>query len=88
VGYALVTLEEASPTWAEPAGWAEIDSLALLPEARGQGIGEQLLARVQAEAGGRELRLFALAGNAGALRFYEREGFETFIHVMRRPARD
>jgi ribosomal protein S18 acetylase RimI-like enzyme len=85
-GYAVVTLEEASPTWSEPDGWAEIDSLALLPEARGQGVGEQLVARVQAEVGARELRLYAMAGNAGAVRFYEREGFSTAILVMRRPA--
>jgi ribosomal protein S18 acetylase RimI-like enzyme len=87
VGYALVTREEASPTWPEPDGWAEIDSLAILPEARGQGIGERLVARVQEEVGPDvELRLFAMAENADALRFYEREGFETFIVVMRRPA--
>ena len=86
VGYAVVTIEEASPTWREPDGWAEIDSLALLAEVRGQGIGEQLIERVQSEVGGRELRLFAMAGNADALRFYERAGFETAILVMRRPA--
>lgn len=86
VGYALVTIEEASPTWSDPDSWAEIDSLSLLPEARGQGIGERLVERVQDEAGGRELRLFAMAGNADALRFYERQGFQTAIVVMRRPA--
>lgn len=86
VAYALVTLEEGSPTWPEPADWAEIDSLSVLPGARGQGLGEQLVARIQEEVGDRELRLFAMAENAGALRFYERAGFETFIVVMRRPA--
>ncbi|MEJ7784122.1 MAG: GNAT family N-acetyltransferase [Solirubrobacteraceae bacterium] len=88
VGYALVTIEEASPTWSDPDGWAEIDSLALLPEARGQGIGEQMIERVQTEVGDRELRLFAMAGNADALRFYERQGFRTAIVVMRRPLAD
>jgi ribosomal protein S18 acetylase RimI-like enzyme len=88
VGYALVTREQASPTWSEPDGWAEIDSLALLPEARGRGIGERLVARVQEEVGaGCELRLYAMAGNADAVRFYEREGFRTAILVMRRPPR-
>ena len=86
VGYALTTLEEASPTWSEPDGWAEIDSLALLPNARGQGIGEALIERIQAEVGAdRELRLYAMAGNIDALRFYERAGFETAILVLRRP---
>jgi ribosomal protein S18 acetylase RimI-like enzyme len=87
VGYAVVAVEGASPTWPEPDGWAEIDSLALLPEARGQGLGERMIARIQEEAGEDvELRLFAMAENAAALRFYEREGFSTFIVVMRRPA--
>lgn len=86
VGYAVVSIEEASATWGDPDGWAEIDSLALLPEARGQGLGEQLIERVQAEAEGRELRLYAMAGNAAALRFYEREGFRPAVVVMRRPA--
>ena len=86
VGYALVTLEEGSPTWAEPPDWAEIDSLSLLPEARGRGVGRRLIERAQAEVGDRELRLFVMRGNADARRFYEREGFETFICVMRRPA--
>src|SRR4051812_41344313 len=53
VGYALVTLEEASVTWPEPDGWAEIDSLSVLPEGRGRGLGAQLVARVQEEVGDR-----------------------------------
>lgn len=88
VGYALVTREGASPTWPEPEGWAEIDSLSVLPEARGRGLGERLLARVQEEVGaGVELRLYAMAENADALRFYERAGFTTAILVLRRPSR-
>jgi ribosomal protein S18 acetylase RimI-like enzyme len=86
VGYALVTIEDASPTWSDPESWAEIDSLSVLPDARGEGLGQRLLDRVQAEVGDMELRLYAVADNADALRFYEREGFETFIVVMRRPA--
>lgn len=85
VGYALVTIEAASPTWSEPDGWADIDSLAVLPEGRGGGLGRRLVDRVQEEAGDRELRLFAMAENAEALRFYERHGFETAILVLRRP---
>lgn len=88
VGYALVTVEEGSPTWSDPEDWAEIDSLALLPEVRGHGIGERMLERLQAEVGDRELRLFAVAGNADALRFYERQGFRTAIVLMRRPLAD
>ncbi len=63
----------------------EIDSLSVLPEARGTGLGERLVARVQEEVGDRELRLYAVAANADALRFYERLGFVTSLVVMRRP---
>jgi ribosomal protein S18 acetylase RimI-like enzyme len=85
VGYALVTLEADSPTWSEPEDWAEIDSLSVLPEARGQGLGEQLVARVQQEVGDRELRLFAVASNDAARRFYERLGFAPSSVELRRP---
>lgn len=85
VGYALVGIEGPSPTWPEPDGWAEIDSLALLPEARGQGVGRRLIDRAQEEVGERELRLFVMAENADARRFHEREGFSPAIVVMRRP---
>lgn len=84
VGYALVTMEGESETWADPGSWAEIDSLALLSEARGQGIGTRLVERVYEETGGAELRLQTMASNAGALRFYERLGFETIVHVLRK----
>lgn len=87
IGYALVAMEGPSVTWPDPDGWAEIDSLSVLPEARGQGLGERLVARVQEEVGPDvELRLYAMAENADALRFYEREGFETAIVVLRRRA--
>lgn len=84
VGYALVAPEEGSATW--PVPWLEIDSLSLLPEARGQGLGRALLERVQAEAPDAELRLYVVSANEDARRFYAREGFEPVVHVLRRPS--
>ncbi|WP_375699239.1 GNAT family N-acetyltransferase [Pseudophaeobacter sp. TrK17] len=52
---------------------AEICSLYLAPDARGQGVGKVLLR--QAKAAQPALWLRALAANTGARRFYQREGF-------------
>ncbi|SDQ23822.1 GNAT family N-acetyltransferase [Microbacterium sp. cf332] len=51
----------------------------LLPEAQGQGWGRRLIAQLLdrlAEGGVPRLHLVAAAGNAGALAFYDRLGFE------------
>jgi ribosomal-protein-alanine N-acetyltransferase len=57
---------------------AEILNLAVLPEARRQGIGSRLLVQVLEEArqaGARRVWLEVRASNAAAIRFYERHGF-------------
>jgi ribosomal protein S18 acetylase RimI-like enzyme len=87
VGYAMVTIEPGSPTWREPERWADIDSLSVLPSARGQGVGEALLERVQQEAeavGVTQLGLMALTANDRALAFYERLGFTPWVVGLRR----
>ena len=60
------------------AGWGEIVSLYLLPEAAGRGLGRALLAAASAglrEMGYADQFLWVLEGNARAIRFYERAGF-------------
>lgn len=55
-----------------------LDSIAVLPEAQGQGVGQALLAQVQREAqaqGASQLRLFVAANNGPALRLYRKAGF-------------
>lgn len=87
VGYAMVTIEPGSPTWREPERWADIDSLSVLPGARGEGVGEALVAWVQREAeaaGATQLGLMALTANARALAFYERLGFAPWVVGLRR----
>jgi ribosomal protein S18 acetylase RimI-like enzyme len=88
VGYAVVRYGGASHTFAEPARHGVLESLALLPGTRGQGVGEQLVAAAQREIeadGVGELRLEAFAANAPALRFYERLGFRPYLVALRRP---
>jgi GNAT superfamily N-acetyltransferase len=55
------------------AGEGEIHALYLLPEARGQGIGQALIAHAQARSP--RLGLWAHAANHPARRFYAAAGF-------------
>jgi GNAT superfamily N-acetyltransferase len=54
----------------------------LSPNARGKGIGRALIEEVRARASGLgdidQINLTVIAGNAGALRLYERAGFTPF----------
>jgi ribosomal protein S18 acetylase RimI-like enzyme len=92
VGYAVVRPDTwDSPTWTGPKRVADLESLSVSPAARGGGIGTALLARVRAEIepeGYDHLMITAVAGNAGALRFYEREGLAVaFVQLMGSPRR-
>jgi len=91
VGYATVVIEaNKSPSWPQPDRYADLDSLAVVPDARGQGIGEALVAHVQDEieaAGVAELRVFAVGRNARAIAFYERLGFGPWLVALRREQR-
>lgn len=83
VGYALVHFHRpADDCWVTRERFAELESLAVLPEARGRGIGGALMREVYAELrriGVRELVIGVLATNERALRFYEREGFRPWM---------
>jgi len=60
-------------------GEAVLESLAVAPEFRGQGIGGLLLEHAIAHVrkqGLRRMRLYVASGNERALRFYERRGFQ------------
>jgi GNAT superfamily N-acetyltransferase len=87
VGYAFVRVEAlGSPTWAGDGDAADLETLSLLPEARGTGVGARLIALVREEVerqGYAQLSLTAVATNHDALRFYEREGFTPTFIVLR-----
>jgi GNAT superfamily N-acetyltransferase len=85
LGYALVTVNPGGPTWVvERFGYLE--TLSVLPEARGRGDGRAQLDAVRARhaaLGVHRLELTAVAANADARRFYEREGFAVgFVHLV------
>jgi GNAT superfamily N-acetyltransferase len=91
-GYALgrVTGDEDdwwSDTWRTGERVGELESVSVLPEHRGGGIGAALLDAVDEEfarLGIIDQIVGALAGNADALRLYERRGFRpTWVYLSR-----
>ncbi|WP_120003632.1 ribosomal protein S18-alanine N-acetyltransferase [Nesterenkonia muleiensis] len=59
---------------------ADVQTLAVAPEAQGQGLGSRLLALIEEESrhrGAEDLLLEVRADNPGAQRLYRRNGFET-----------
>jgi ribosomal protein S18 acetylase RimI-like enzyme len=81
VGYAMLTVHPGPSTWDIGERLVEIESLAVAEDARGQGIGAELLAAARSvarEVGAARLSLGVMHANERALRFYEREGFRPF----------
>jgi ribosomal protein S18 acetylase RimI-like enzyme len=92
IGYGLAHVMPAAETWI-PDTWVtgprigEIESLAVLPEYRGHGLGTELLDRLERELraqGVADLVLGVLPGNDGAIRMYERRGYRpTWLYLSR-----
>lgn len=85
VGYALVSLGEGPSGWDYGERVADIETLSVLPEARGEGIGSKLMDAVERELarlGVRAFRVLVIAANADALRFYERRGLTPISQVL------
>jgi ribosomal protein S18 acetylase RimI-like enzyme len=92
VGYGLAHVMAAGETWVADT-WrtgeriGEIESLAVLPDYRGNGIGSQLLGALEGELdamGVRDLVLGVLPGNDAAIRLYSRHGYRsTFTYLSR-----
>jgi ribosomal protein S18 acetylase RimI-like enzyme len=75
VGYALVHMRGPEETWASGDRVAELETLTVLPEHRGQGIGRALVEAAYGELrrlGVGQLSVGVLTANADAIRFYER----------------
>jgi GNAT superfamily N-acetyltransferase len=85
LGYAFVTWGEGPPTWDIGDKVAELESLAVEDRHRGAGVGSALLAaarEVALSSGARQMGIGVAHSNAGALRFYERNGFRPFYSLM------
>jgi len=83
IGYALghvTPVEETwiADTWVTGRRIGELESISVLPEYRGQGLGSRLLDEVDREfdsLGVEDVVIGLLPGNEGARRLYERHGF-------------
>jgi ribosomal protein S18 acetylase RimI-like enzyme len=82
VGYAMVQLRGPEETWATGDRVAQLETLTVLPEHRGQGIGTALVERMHEglrRLGASHFVVSVIASNADAVRFYERLGLTTFL---------
>jgi N-acetyltransferase len=78
VGYACVTIGMAYASWATGDRLAELETLSVLADQRGKGIGAALLDAAWkrlAELGVEDMAITTTVTNANAQRFYERQGF-------------
>jgi ribosomal protein S18 acetylase RimI-like enzyme len=79
VGYAVVDVRDRAENWRITGDrYADLESIAVLPDARGRGIGTALLREIYRRLrtiGVMELTTRVVVGNTGARRFYERAGF-------------
>src|SRR4051812_28116870 len=97
VGYGLTHVMPVADSWIEDT-WrtgdriGEIESLSVLPEYRGSGLGSELLDRLEThlrERGVDDLMLGALAGNADAIRLYQRRGYTpTWLYLSKFAGRE
>lgn len=88
VGYAALHLVPSGSIIDLGESFADIETLTVLPEYRGRGIGHRLMLACRRELERREITyctLATLAGNAQARTLCEREGFRPFMtrHVMK-----
>ena len=82
VGYALVTFHDIDDSHTTGDRFAELQSLVVIPERRGDGIGTALLHEVYRQVrrrGVQEMVIGVLAANDRARRLYEREGFRPWV---------
>lgn len=88
VGYAALHFVLSGATFDLGESFGEIETLAVLPTERGRGVGAALINACRKELDRREIEYCALetlAANEGALRLYQRAGFQPFmVRLVRR----
>jgi ribosomal protein S18 acetylase RimI-like enzyme len=92
VGYGLAHVMPVddswiADTWVTGPRIGEIESLSVLPQYRGSGLGSELLDRLERhlhDIGVKDLILGALPGNTDAIRLYERRGYQpTWLYLSK-----
>jgi ribosomal protein S18 acetylase RimI-like enzyme len=82
VGYAFATFHDRDDSHVTGERFAELQSLVVEADRRGEGAGTSLLREVYREVrrrGAEEMVIGVLATNEPALRLYEREGFRPWV---------
>lgn len=91
VGYAFVTVGPGYASWETGERLAELETLSVLPERRGGGVGAALLNaawRRLATIGVEDMAITTTTTNLDSHRFYEREGFrQRFVVYYGKPPR-
>jgi GNAT superfamily N-acetyltransferase len=85
VGYAFVTVGPGYASWQTGERVAELETLSVLSQRRGSGIGAALLEATWARLaaiGVEEMAITATATNVDSHRFYERHGFQPLFTVF------
>lgn len=85
VGYAMLQVHEPGATWDLGDEVGELESLAVIPSARGAGAGSALIAACRADLRRRGIAYWVVAvveANQGAVKLYEREGFGSYYRNM------
>jgi ribosomal protein S18 acetylase RimI-like enzyme len=78
-GYAFVTVGPGYASWATGDRLAELETLSVLPERRGSGVGAALIDAVWSrlgQLGVDDMAITTTVTNVDSHRFYERHGFE------------
>ncbi|NIJ40517.1 ribosomal protein S18 acetylase RimI-like enzyme [Parvibaculum indicum] len=88
-GFGCYIIEEANGAYIRPEcrRYAMILDVSVTPDARGQGIGRQLIQEIEERARERglgEVRLGVLGSNSNAIRLYEKLGYGDYERVMRK----
>src|SRR5881227_26400 len=86
-GYAVVrtTEPDPTPTWYMPPNKAEIEALAIAPDAQRLGVGKLMIDAIKHEVHRQGVPVLSgavIGGNEEAVRFYQREGgYVTYVQI-------
>jgi ribosomal protein S18 acetylase RimI-like enzyme len=88
LGYAFVRVLDAPGSWQWGDRVGVLETLVVDAEARGGGVGQALVGAARerlAASGVQVMKISVIAGNTGALRFYQREGAVDFVNTLVMP---
>ncbi|GAA1624431.1 hypothetical protein GCM10009744_09870 [Kribbella alba] len=85
VGYAMLQIQPSGASWDLGPSIGELESLAVVPEARGQGVGHRLMGecrKLLRERGIDHWTVGVVEANEDAVRLYLREGFKPYYRQL------